>query len=656
MIRYQTPLVRVRLDSLAVEGADPTRAYSLVMDPVAGLATLSWGNAGRKLSGPSGLILLQTHETMESHSARGVFGVGEMGAVLKDLVECQDTLLIEFFDGERWNTAFDGFVGAISVTHSGTTQSLSWRLELAAEGLQRMLSQQWFNWFAQVSPEAFESFRIFGTGSKFYREAESFANSVPAKELVRMILKHAVGTHLGFTVRGIKAGLIEGGEGGTFQCGTGPSEWSTPFDLMRPEAAAWYTSLNGPVMSILGGLSEPDACEFFLTYRPIGGDSAKPDVPTWVFRAKPWPWWSEVSENDAPIPEMSDWNALKVVKVGGQFGPGPHSVNSTKHDASRNNAWVYSIDSASDASSLDLMGKFQRGVWSDDLSIKRYGFSMKQVTLGSYIPGVEIQDIGRIWDRLIAMNAWQDAPLPRLTSQARSYPLLSGVHVGTVLEDHSDSEPMTGYIVGVTHTFQGGASSLGATTSISVSRCLSGATKETYPDTVRAKVAMKIRKFKMSPAPEIMEAISRAAIATQNQPGEAWTFDSRLVHPKMFKVLNGTNDEVTRNLSWLTQTLRAVEISLGQSVTVTSGLRDYTDNIRVGGRDGSLHMKGLAFDMQAGDASWTRSAYEKLRSSGLKFAEFYLGDKDGKVWIHIGVSAPADSMKPAVCHTVGSDR
>lgn len=104
-------------------------------------------------------------------------------------------------------------------------------------------------------------------------------------------------------------------------------------------------------------------------------------------------------------------------------------------------------------------------------------------------------------------------------------------------------------------------------------------------------------------------------------------------------ILNQPNHQELDNLTRLAkELLQPIRDAYKKPITVTSGFRNKALNTAVGGSSTSMHMKGLAADIKAGDgnnkALW--NLIVKLRDEG-KVSFDQLIDEKKLSWIHIGL-------------------
>lgn len=91
--------------------------------------------------------------------------------------------------------------------------------------------------------------------------------------------------------------------------------------------------------------------------------------------------------------------------------------------------------------------------------------------------------------------------------------------------------------------------------------------------------------------------------------------------------------EVVKNLSVLAEQLQALRNHLGKSITILSGYRSASHNVKIGGAKDSFHVKGMAADIQVQGMTPAQiaSAIELLIKEG-KMKEGGIGIY--KTWIH----------------------
>lgn len=661
------PVFRLVLSALE-RPEDAARAYAVVIDPTSGqsgvyLDGLPWdspyikGAPPRFLSGSLGLVSLNTAETFQGHSASLSLLVGEVGEQLRKRILPHDPLRVELQVAPgRWACAFDGHVNGIQWTRSSTPDSYRWRMEITAAGLQKIFSEQWLDWQGFI--RAGSSKNIGGTGFSFFHDLAKQQGTVPVSELMRMFITGAVDKFLEFGVRGFRAG-----SGNTFQFSPIPRDWQTAWDLFVFATGNWYLMQQGPIWSILLGLAEPDVHEFFLSYAQDPNASEYQEIPTLVFRPRPWPGPPASAVTSRSIGPLADddsiWRQLDVVRTGNPGGrPAAIRVGSSRNDAARSNTFFISLSGATD-SGPDAMSaaKTAIGFRADEGLIRRYGFSSRQVSIGSYLkraPAYFDTILPGVLDRV----AWQEAPLPFLLDQTRGYPLLPGVHIGCVLEDYSENQnaPTTGYVISVSHAISGSPKGLHAETSIGTTRALEGVSAEQYPAAVRALV--NLQKVSYLDGPGVAEARAQFLDASHHQPAAvnpAPGPDNLLVtdHPEL---QDTPTVDVAANLSMLASHIAKVRSLVG-AITLTSVYRSVVLNRKVGGRDGSAHTRGLAFDFQMpGGPAALLAAFQAIQANaaslGFQIVVFETRHSDGVQWIHYEI--PAAGGTPALHSTSAS--
>lgn len=102
-----------------------------------------------------------------------------------------------------------------------------------------------------------------------------------------------------------------------------------------------------------------------------------------------------------------------------------------------------------------------------------------------------------------------------------------------------------------------------------------------------------------------------------------------------FKSKDGSSfpAEIVQSLTILATQLQALRIELGRSITITSGYRSPSHNLKVGGAKDSFHVRGMAADIQVSGMTPKQvyDAIEKLIKEG-KMKEGGLGLY--KSWVH----------------------
>lgn len=91
--------------------------------------------------------------------------------------------------------------------------------------------------------------------------------------------------------------------------------------------------------------------------------------------------------------------------------------------------------------------------------------------------------------------------------------------------------------------------------------------------------------------------------------------------------------EIVQSLTILANQLQALRTELGRSITITSGYRSPSHNLKVGGAKDSFHVRGMAADIQVSGMTPKQvyDAIEKLIKEG-KMKEGGLGLY--KSWVH----------------------
>lgn len=656
---------------------DKARAYAVVVDPSSGqsgvyLDGVPWpseffaGDTGDApapptyLPGTLGLVSLRTQETMQNHGASLSLLVGEVGASLRKRILPHDLLRVEIFDASTrtWRCAFDGHLVNIQWSKQSDPGSYHWRMDISAQGLQKIFSEQWLDWQSMVRATDTKGFNPASKGFSFFKELADVKGDLPISELVKKFIIGAVDQFLEFGVRGQRAG-----NGRTFQVASNLADpkvaardWQTAWNVFIFPTQSWYLQARGAIWGLLAGLSEPDVHEFFISYDRDGSATEFREIPTIVFRPRPWPGPPAravtAKVNGDPVDDDSLWRDLDVLITGlpGSL-PAAFSVGTSRNDSVRSNHFFISLAGAADTSPNDL--SFTRtalGFRVDEGLVKRYGFSSRQVSLGNYLQRMDNYYFF-ILPSLLDRVAWQEAPLPFLLDQTRSFPLIPGVHVGSVLQDHSESQdaPTTGYIISVAHSISGNGKSLRAETVIGTTRAIEGVTAEGYPAAVRKLVDLKNVSFVS--ASEVDKANKTYAAAEHSQPaavnppgtGKYDLFISSS-HPELQDKNPPNNIKV--NLSHLEKFgIKWVDDLVGP-IVLTSVYRSPSLNARVSTNRNSDHMKGLAFDFQMASGGDTAlyQAFLKIRDSKnvLLFKDCIIETRasDGVKWIHYAVYPP----------------
>jgi len=458
--------VRVFLDSVGQILGSGDRTYHLALD---GSQFTFNGAAGRMLDS-CGIVGLDATQSMTGHSASIEVLVGDVGAVLRTHVECQDTLRIELNIGNGWECAFDGFISQVSCTQTSSVQGYSWRLSLAAEGIHKLFGQLWANWGSALV--AGQADWLTAAGRALQDEFMHDMGLSKPSDIVHRLLDFGVSNLMQLTVRGGSLGI-----GGFWQTGDETPDagrlWNSAFELSLTASVTTYLTATAPLMSIVQGVMEPDLHEMFVTYRK--GTSGQ--VPTLVFRPQPFP---------AGSADSGEWDALApdALVMGSGDNPAPISVSSSKSDAGRANAFFWTLTSANDSSNIDFFCKCAPGFWVDKNSIQKYGFSSHQ-----FHTSMASRSEPLWWTTIIPQAlrrvAYQMHPLPFLWRQRRTYPLTPQARIGTPLLDASDG--ICGYITQVSHRVSSTPSGFKAATTLSVERVIEGVKSVSdYPAAVYA--------------------------------------------------------------------------------------------------------------------------------------------------------------------------
>ncbi|MBI3131478.1 MAG: transglycosylase SLT domain-containing protein [Acidobacteria bacterium] len=466
--------VEVLLQStFAEDDRERSRAYRLEVDSAKGSVLRFESNGTQELKGASGLWELETEESLEVQRARLSFASSELARLLFARLEPQDHLRIVFSDGMRRSVAFDGFISGFEDGLQMHPQGLQASLTLESLGLRKILDQAIFNWQAALSPADDQSFTA--DGQTLYRALQG--DGRPPQEIVRAFLEAWFKPHAKLE---IGEGKLE--PGNWFRLAEG-RDWSCAYDAKFPLAyQLLYQAWGSSLWELFTSLAEPDLHECFVTYAGEAGE----ERPTLVFRPRPFPG----AEGDDAA-----WSALPVRKLGVDGAPGATAVLRSRSDRQRANAFHWAWTGFTDRSTSAFAAKAQLGWWADRKAIARYGFAAKQVVtqllpsgggddpnVRGYLEGVEA---------LLKRVAYQEAPLHQLESQSRSYPLMTGIRPGMVVEDHSGGIPTTGYLASVSHRLRWDRERIEATTHLGLVRALPGATVETYPREVRARLALE---------------------------------------------------------------------------------------------------------------------------------------------------------------------
>jgi len=664
------PLFRLTL-SVLERTEDAARAYAVVIDPMAGVSGIYLGGVPWAspyfpdeaqptfTSGTLGLVSLRTQETFQGHGASLSLLLGPIGDALRHKIRPHDLLRVELFDSEtmHWRCAFDGHLANIQWTRQGDAGSYRWRMDVSAQGLQKTFSEQWLDWQSII--QALNSKNSpYGKGWSFYQQLTSMKANMPVSDLLDVFVTGSVNQFLEFGVRGQLAGF-----GSTYQTAKNvPDEavaardWQTAFNLVVLATGDWYLQQRGAIWGLFMGLVEPDVHEFFITYAQDPNSSDYQEIPTVVFRPRPWPGPAAKDVNADISPKVDDdslWRTLDVAVAGTPDGfPAALSVTTSWNDAVRPNSFLLSFAGASDGSPNGLTAdKVFLGFLVDRNLVARYGFSSRQVSIGQYIQ-TEADYIQKILPQVLDRVGWQEAPLPFLLDQSRSYPLWPGIHPGMVLEDHSESQssPTTGYVISVSHTLTASEKGLHAETSVGTTRALEGVTADGYPSAVRDLV--KLEKVLYTTAPEVATPFRLHMDPVHSQPGAVKPVGG--VSPAsgqpydLFVTSNpelqdkNPSDAVKVNLASLVLNgIKPVEAIVGP-ITLTSVYRSPALNAKWKGATNSDHTLGLAFDFQmpAGSGALATAWIQLLGATDslvYKQMVFETDPATGKQWIHYAI-------------------
>jgi hypothetical protein len=523
MSRFHGLKVRITLGSTVVVGKekDPKTYYQLVMDPDAknpGILTAA-GSDGKLADFyfPSGITDCDTTETMGGHSASlGMHVSREVGEVVRALARPQDALRIDASQGDPkyrkgkgdggWFCLFDGFVDSISINKVSMPDSFSWRMQIQASGLQKLIRQSWLNWHMALSP--MDDDRVTKPGQLIMDELGAVAVNSPERAM-GILFKQGLTNLIEIEVRGTKVAMGE-----YFQLGSnggGPDFQSEPkYKLGMTTGKEWYYRAQGSFWDLVSGISEPGLHELFVTYRQRAFVDDAPEIPTVIYRAHPYP--GKAGDDD-------NWNGLDVVRVGLDDGTEVLQIQEQRSDAGFSNAFHWAPQTAKDSKNAEFFGKTNVGFLVDTESIKKYGFRSATVSTSM----VSMSSVGSTdWITSVPMlmmerAAYQTVPLPHLLSQQRAYTCLPGIHIGVILEDHTGENVTTGYVTGVSHTIQ--ADPFHVSTMLTVTRCLEGIDAEGYPDAVREFCKLETRRYIKTAEQAIAEGVD----VSPSAPGGAIT-------------------------------------------------------------------------------------------------------------------------------------
>lgn len=466
--------VRLLLEASVVDGdpGDGERYYCLECG-FSDSADQVRFQVGKRTTFPTlGLLSVDTTESISSEQSASLNfnGASEVAQQLLSVVRPMDRLRIEISRGKGWSVAFDGFVSGISSRVLSNSDSYRATVSLAAQGLWKVMVQNWFNWMAAVQP----GYDLFYTkqGQSLFKTLST--NAMGGHEIVREF----VDTALSLSKLKTREGIIKAGA--FFEFGTG-WEWQTAFSLAYPMPSETLSNMRGSLATIIQTMSQPDVHECFCTYRTINGR----EKPTIVFRPRPWP---------GPEGDDVNWKSLTAHRLVNE--PAARSISSTRNDSQHPNVFHWAQGSATTTGFTAYETKILYGSWVDSRSLYRYGYASRPVAptmtpLTKIGQEKQAQFLGYVND-LVKRLAVQEAPLPELWNRTVQLPLRPGIRAGDVVEEYSMGAAWTGYVSSVQHHV--GADPWSGATTLSLIRCYP-CTVEDYPNKVRSLVEIAYRPY-----------------------------------------------------------------------------------------------------------------------------------------------------------------
>jgi hypothetical protein len=452
---------------------DKDRYYSvdatIAEDIVQGVSTVVLQSSGKRSTFrmKTGARAVETKEDVDSRMTASLFfnSNSEVANAIRDRVRHMDHLRVEISDGTGMRVAFDGFLDAESGNKTSSPNSYRTEFTVSACGIMQVLNQSWFNWQGAVQPA--EDIFTQGAGTTLYQKLAN-GMSMEAQDIIKAFLSAGSG------IIKVKAGQDPIFPGDFFLFGEGDN-FKSAFELAFPYPALVYQNYSGPLWGLIADLADPDIHECFFTYTADAASGR--EKPTLFFRPRPIP---------GGPGDDARWKALPVFKIG-DGTPAAKMIAEEKRSNPHPNAFHWA-SADSDVAWDDQASKMVFGFWIDKHGINRYGYSAKAVA--SRLPPLgSIDKPHKAWTDqihdIVERVAWQEAVLPNLTTRTMHMALRPGLRAGCILEDHTGTKPVTGYITSIGHRVQ--ADPFMAVTTVGVTRCFQ-ATAEEYPDKVRATV------------------------------------------------------------------------------------------------------------------------------------------------------------------------
>lgn len=109
---------------------------------------------------------------------------------------------------------------------------------------------------------------------------------------------------------------------------------------------------------------------------------------------------------------------------------------------------------------------------------------------------------------------------------------------------------------------------------------------------------------------------------------------------KRKNIENFPSFEAVENLNELVETiLEPLRVAYGMPITISSGYRCEKLNKAVGGVASSVHMKGLAADLQVGGSfqKFVDFAVEWMKKNRIRFDQLLIEKSGTTRWLHIGL-------------------
>lgn len=456
--------------SIGDDGGDPETASLQLVDSSGFVTTLQ---------GPSGISHATASDSFGGQAGSLHFSLSGLGARLVSLIRPMDRFrIVVLVPGHDPWVCFDGPVRAV---HSAVRSGSGWQASFTVSGgcLQQILSAAIFNWQGFVHPD---KTILLTTDGQPLMEVLGKSALEPHK-VIEAFLKSAVNTSMG-----IKIGSLTGGAGlGVQEYAMfieSPHEFSSWVGVCYPEPWSLIATQGkvSSIWSLAEAVAEPVLHEFFVGYRnPPDGGLAR---PTLIHRPRPFPGSREYDAN---------WDALRVVKVGGPGMPGLMSISESLSSDRRANCFHWGGLGVGDNSKQAFEGKLFWGWVASHSLINRFGYCSVPVhsKIAPLGPGAPIKDYMDFSKTHLLHYAKQEMPLPLLKSRNIDAVFLP-VRPGDVLEDHSLGSDMgsivTGYVVATDWSLSSSPDGFAMSASASVERCLRGTDKVEYPAAVRALV------------------------------------------------------------------------------------------------------------------------------------------------------------------------